>query len=154
MSTIVKSNDWRGVPCTMRYKGSLKPVLVGDVVSGDEAKDETIIKGGQAPHKEGSTGYVTTNDGSFYVDTVGARWVPDFEPNAWAVMIRCTKKVMNMTTGKKEWEDWSQATSYSIEHHGDDVAYLMAHGRARLLEQYHSDQECFVKAVHDLHFED
>jgi len=131
MSTIVKSNDWRGVPCTMRYKGSLKPVLVGDVVSGDEAKDETIIKGGQAPHKEGSTGYVTLNDGSFYVDTVGARWVPDFEPNAWAVMIRCTKKVMNMTT-----------------------AYLMAHGRARLLEQYHSDQECFVKAVHDLHFED
>ena len=87
MSTIVKSNDWRGVPCTMRYRGSLKPVLVGDVVSGDEAKDETIIKGGQAPHKEGSTGYVTTNDGSFYVDTVGARWVPDFEPKSWCVFV-------------------------------------------------------------------
>ena len=83
MSDIVTSTDWRGVPCTMRYSNpNGKPVLVGDVTAG-----ENVIRGGQAPHKEGSTGYVSTDRGSFYVGTVDAYWDPDYEPKNWCVFV-------------------------------------------------------------------
>lgn len=82
MKTIITSTDWRGVPCTMRYDASLQPVCKGEVTEGG-----SIIEGGQAPHKEGSTGYVTTDKGSYYVGTVNARWVADFEPKSWAVYV-------------------------------------------------------------------
>lgn len=147
MKQIITDTNWRGVPCTMRYDGSLQPVCKGEVTKGG-----SIIEGGTAPHKESSTGYVTTDKGSYYVGTVNARWVEDFEPNAWAVMVRYKKKVVNMTTGKKEWDTWGQAGSYSIEHYGDDDAYLMAHGKARLLERYDSNNECYVKAVFEEDF--
>lgn len=80
---LIQSNDWRGVPCTMRYSNpNGKPVLVGDVTAG-----ENVIRGGQAPHKEGSTGYVSTDRGSFYVGTVNAYWDPDYEPKNWCVFV-------------------------------------------------------------------
>lgn len=140
MKTIITDTNWRGVPCTLRYTDSLKPVCEGDKFG------ESQVVGGRAPHKESSTGYMTyANGDSRYVH--GCRWVEDFEPNAWAVMARYTKKVVNLTTGKKEWDTWSQASSYSIEHFGDDEAYLMAHGKARLIERYDSNYECHVKAV-------
>jgi len=83
MSELIQSNDWRGVPCTMRYSNpNGKPVLVGDVTAG-----ENVIRGGQAPHKEGSTGYVSTDRGSFYVGTVNAYWDPDYEPKNWCVFV-------------------------------------------------------------------
>jgi len=83
MSELVTSTDWRGVPCTMRYSNpNGKPVLVGDVTAG-----ENVIRGGIAPHKEGSTGYVTTDQGSYYVGTVNAYWDPDFKPKGWAVFV-------------------------------------------------------------------
>ena len=83
MSELVTSTDWRGVPCTMRYSNpNGKPVLVGDMGSGG-----SVIRGGQAPHKEGSTGYVSTDRGSYYVGTVNAYWDPDFEPKSWAVFV-------------------------------------------------------------------
>ena len=83
MSELVTSTDWRGVPCTMRYSNpNGKPVLVGDVAAG-----ENVIRGGQAPHKDGSTGYVSTDRGSFYVGTVGAYWDPDYEPKNWCVFV-------------------------------------------------------------------
>ena len=83
MSELIQSNDWRGVSCTMRYSNPKgKPVLVGDVTEG-----ENVIRGGQAPHKEGSTGYVSTDRGSYYVGTVNAYWDPDYEPKNWCVFV-------------------------------------------------------------------
>lgn len=81
MTKTIKSTDWRGVPCTMTYQNG-EPVQVGDLTD-----DGSEIKGGQAPHKEGSTGFVTLTCGSYYVGTIGARWVPDFEPKSWAVYV-------------------------------------------------------------------
>lgn len=145
MKQIITDTNWRGVPCTLRYTDSLKPVCEGDSFG------ESQVVGGRAPHKESSTGYMTyANGDSFYVN--GCRWVEDFEPNAWSVMVRYKKKIVNMTTGKKEWDTWGFAGSYSIEHYGDDDAYLMAHGKARLLEQYDSNNECRVKAVFEEDF--
>lgn len=142
MKTIITDTNWRGVPCTMRYDGSLRPVCKGDRTEGG-----SVIEGGTAPHKESSTGYVTTDKGSYYVGTAGARWVEDFEPNAWAVMCRVSKK------GRRPAGEWEEEYTYSIERNGDDEAYLMAHGRARLLER-NPDLECFVKATRDSLFED
>jgi hypothetical protein len=147
MKQLITDTNWRGVPCTLRYNDSLKPVCEGDMFG------ESQVVGGSAPHKESSTGYMLYANGDRrYVN--GCRWVEDFEPNAYAVMVRYKKKVMNMTTGKKEWDTWGQAGSYSIEHCGDDEAYLMAHGKARLIEMYDSNNECHVKAVLDPHFQD
>jgi hypothetical protein len=82
MTNTIKSTDWRGVPCTMVYTASGESVKVGDKTDGG-----SVVEGGQAPHKDGSTGYVSTDRGSYYVGTVGARWVPDFEPKSWAVYV-------------------------------------------------------------------
>jgi len=132
---IITDTNWRGVPCTLRYSGSLKPVCVGDLMGGRP------VVGGTAPHKESSTGYMTFEPyESRYVN--GCRWVEDYEPNAWAVMCRTKKK------GRKVAGEWEEEYTFSIEHHGDSVAYLMAHGRARLLE-FNPDLDCFVKAVDD-----
>ena len=145
MKTIIKSTNWRGVPCTLRYDNSLKPVCEGDMIG------ESRIVGGSAPHKEGSTGYMSYENGdSRYVHE--CHWIEDFVPNAYAVMARYKKKVMNMTTRKKEWDTWSQVGSYSFEMFGEDQAYLMAHGRARLLERYDHDNEAHVKAILDPHY--
>jgi len=147
MKQLITDTNWRGVPCTLRYNDSLKPVCEGDMFG------ESQVVGGSAPHKESSTGYMLYANGDrFYVNR--CRWVEDFEPNAYAVMVRYKKKVMNMTTGKKERDTWGQAGSYSIEHCGDDEAYLMAHGKARLIEMYDSNNECHVKAVLDPHYQD
>ena len=140
MKTIITDTNWRGVPCTLRYSDSLKPVCEGDMFG------ESQVVGGRAPHKESSTGYMTyANGDSRYVH--GCRWVEDFEPNAWAVMCRVTKK------GRRPAGEWEEEYTYSIERNGDDEAYLMAHGRARLLER-NPDLECFVKATRDPLFED
>lgn len=140
MKTIITDTNWRGVPCTLRYNQSLKPVCVGDQFG------ENQVVGGRAPHKESSTGYMTyANGDSFYVN--GCYWIEDFEPNAWAVMCRVTKK------GRRPAGEWEEEYTYSIERNGDDEAYLMAHGRARLLER-NPDLECFVKATRDPLFED
>jgi hypothetical protein len=102
---------------------------------------ESMVMGGTAPHKESSTGYMRyANDDSRYVN--GCRWVEDFDPNAWAVMCRVSKK------GRRPAGEWQEEYTYSIERNGDDEAYLMAHGRARLLER-NPDLECFVKATRD-----
>jgi hypothetical protein len=82
MTNTIKSTDWRGVPCTMVYTASGEPVKVGGKTDGG-----SVVEGGQAPHKDGSTGYVSTDRGSYYVGTIGARWVPDFEPKSWAVYV-------------------------------------------------------------------
>lgn len=140
MKTIITDTNWRGVPCTLRYSDSLKPVCEGDMFG------ESQVVGGTAPHKEASTGYMTyANGDSFYVN--GCRWVEDFEPNAWAVMCRVSKK------GRRPAGEWEEEYTFSIERNGDDEAYLMAHGRARLLER-NPDLECFVKATRDPLFED
>ena len=140
MKTIITDTNWRGVPCTMRYTDSLKPVCEGDMIG------HGMVMGGRAPHKESSTGYMTyANGDSRYVN--GCRWVEDFEPNAWAVMCRIKKK------GRKAASDWEEEYTYSIERHGDDEAYLMAEGRSRLLER-NPDLECYVKAVREPLFED
>lgn len=132
---LIKDTNWRGVPCTLRYSGSLKPVCVGDVFS------TRAVVGGSAPHKESSTGYMTFESGERnYVH--GCTWVEDYEPNAWAVMFRTKKK------GRKAAGEWKEEYTFSIEHHGDSGAYLMAHGRARLIE-FDCDLDCFVKAVDD-----
>ena len=135
MKTIITDTYWRGVPCTLRYSDSLKPVCEGDMFG------ESMVMGGTAPHKESSTGYMRyANDDSRYVN--GCRWVEDFDPNAWAVMCRVSKK------GRRPAGEWQEEYTYSIERNGDDEAYLMAHGRARLLER-NPDLECFVKATRD-----
>ena len=135
MKTVITDTNWRGVPCTLRYADSLKPVCEGDMFG------ESMVMGGSAPHKEGSTGYMTyANGDSRYVH--GCRWVEDFDPNAWAVMCRIKKK------GRKAASDWEEEYTYSIESHGDTSAYLMAHGRARLLE-FNSQLECYVKATRE-----
>ena len=140
MKTIITDTNWRGVPCTLRYNNSLKPVCVGDQFG------ENQVVGGRAPHKESSTGYMTyANGDSFYVN--GCHWIEDFDPNAWAVMCRVSKK------GRRPAGEWEEEYTYSIERNGDDEAYLMAHGRARLLER-NPDLECFVKATRDPLFED
>ena len=140
MKTIITDTNWRGVPCTLRYTDSLKPVCEGDMFG------ESQVVGGRAPHKESSTGYMTyANGDSRYVH--GCRWVEDFDPNAWAVMCRVSKK------GRRPAGEWEEEYTYSIERNGDDEAYLMAHGRARLLER-NPDLECYVKATRDPLFED
>ena len=140
MKTIITDTNWRGVPCTLRYTDSLKPVCEGDKFG------ESQVVGGTAPHKEGSTGYMRyANGDSRYVN--GCRWVEDFEPNAWAVMCRVTKK------GRRPAGEWEEEYTYSIERNGDDEAYLMAHGRARLLER-NPDLECTIKATREPLFED
>ena len=140
MKTIITDTNWRGVPCTLRYTDSLKPVCEGDMFG------ESMVMGGTAPHKESSTGYMTyANGDSRYVN--GCRWVEDFDPNAWAVMCRVSKK------GRRPAGEWEEEYTYSIERNGDDEAYLMAHGRARLLER-NPDLECYVKATRDPLFED
>jgi hypothetical protein len=58
MTNTIKSTDWRGVPCTMVYTASGEPVKVGDKTDGG-----SVVEGGQAPHKDGSTGYVSTDRG-------------------------------------------------------------------------------------------
>jgi hypothetical protein len=116
MSELVTSTDWRGVPCTMRYSNpNGKPVLVGDVTAG-----ENVIRGGQAPHKEGSTGYVNTDRGSYYVGTVNAYWDPDFEPKNWCVFVN---------DEPYWWVDYNEP-----------LGYLAAHGVASFHDGY-------VKAV-------
>ena len=143
---IIKDTNWRGVPCTLRYSGSLKPVCVGDKF------DNLEVTGGRAPHKADSSGYMSYKDHrETYVN--GCYWDEDFEPNAWVVMLRYKKKVVNPTTGKKERDTWSQAGAYSIDYHGDDYAFLMAHGKARVIERYNSNNECYVKAVHEPDFD-
>lgn len=140
MKAIITDTNWRGVPCTLRYDGSLKPVCEGDMFG------ESMVMGGRAPHKESSTGYMTyANGDSRYVN--GCRWVEDYDPNAWAVMCRIKKK------GRKAASEWEEEYTYSIESNGDTAAYLMAHGRARLLE-FNPDLECFVKAVREPLYED
>lgn len=137
---IITDTNWRGVPCTLRYNNSLKPVCVGDQFG------ENQVVGGQAPHKESSTGYMTyANGDSRYVH--GCHWIEDFEPNVWAVELRYKKKIVNEVTGKKQWDTWGQVCAYSISHCGDEEAFLMAHGKARLLERYDSNNECHVKAA-------
>ena len=143
---IITDTNWRGVPCTLRYDNSLKPVCVGDKFGSLE------VVSGEAPHKPGSSGYMSYKGGQRYY-AHGAHWVEDFEPNAWAVMLRYKKKIVNPATGKKERDTWSQAGAYSIDHYGDDVAFLMAHGKARVIERYDSDNECYVKAVHEPDFD-
>lgn len=137
---IITDENWRGVPCTLRYNNSLKPVCVGDQFEGLK------VIGGRAPHKANSSGYMSY-EGHRDTYVHGCHWVEDFEPNAWAVMCRYKKKVMNTTTGKKEWDTWGQAGSYSIEYYGDNDAFLMAHGKARLIERFDLNNECHVKAV-------
>ena len=123
MSELVTSTDWRGVPCTMRYSNpNGKPVLVGDVTEG-----ENVIRGGQAPHKEGSTGYVSTDRGSYYVGTVNAYWDPDFEPNNWCVFVA--------PYGSDEYE------AYWWVDYKEPLGYLAALGVASM----HSN--AYIKAV-------
>ena len=117
MKTIITSTDWRGVPCTMRY-ASGKPVCEGDIVG------ESIITGGAAPHKQGSTGYVHTDRGQYYVGTVDAHWVPEYEPHNWAVY------VARKPRGKKEPE-WQ--IHWWVDYN-EPLGYLAAHGAARLME--------------------
>jgi hypothetical protein len=123
MSEVVTSTDWRGVPCTMRYSSPKgKPVLVGDVTAG-----ENVIRGGQAPHKEGSTGYVSTDRGSYYVGTVNAYWDPDFEPKNWCVFVA--------PYGSDEYE------AYWWVDYKEPLGYLAALGVASM----HSN--AYIKAV-------
>ena len=123
MSEVVTSTDWRGVPCTMRYSNPKgKPVLVGDVTEG-----ENVIRGGQAPHKEGSTGYVSTDRGSHYVGTVNAYWDPDFEPKNWCVFVA--------PYGSDEYE------AYWWVDYKEPLGYLAALGVASM----HSN--AYIKAV-------
>ena len=123
MSELVTSTDWRGVPCTMRYSNpNGKPVLVGDVTEG-----ENVIHGGQAPHKEGSTGYVSTDRGSYYVGTVNAYWDPDFEPKNWCVFVA--------PYGSDEYE------AYWWVDYKEPLGYLAALGVASM----HSN--AYIKAV-------
>jgi len=123
MSEVVTSTDWRGVPCTMRYSSPKgKPVLVGDVTAG-----ENVIRGGQAPHKEGSTGYVSTDRGSYYVGTVDAYWDPDFEPKNWCVFVA--------PYGSDEYE------AYWWVDYKEPLGYLAALGVASM----HSN--AYIKAV-------
>jgi len=120
---LIQSNDWRGVPCTMRYSSPKgKPVLVGDVTAG-----ENVIRGGQAPHKEGSTGYVSTDRGSYYVGTVNAYWDPDFEPKNWCVFVA--------PYGSDEYE------AYWWVDYKEPLGYLAALGVASM----HSN--AYIKAV-------
>lgn len=123
MSELITCEDWRGVPCTMRYSNPKgKPVLVGDVTEG-----ETVITGGQAPHKEGSTGYVNTDRGSYYVGTVSAYWDPDFEPKNWCVFVA--------PYGSDEYE------AYWWVDYKEPLGYLAALGVASM----HSN--AYIKAV-------
>lgn len=116
MGKLVKGTDWRGVPCTMKYTNpNGKPVLVGDVLESG-----SVVTGGMAPHKDGSTGYISTDHGSYYVGTASARWVPDFEPKSWAVFVN---------DDPIWWVDYDEP-----------LGYLAAHGVA-------SFQDGYVKAV-------
>jgi hypothetical protein len=136
---IIKDTNWRGVPCTLRYNNSLKPVCVGDKF------DSLEVVGGAAPHKPGSSGYMHYTGGQrYYVN--GAHWVEDYEPNAWAAMCRRKKK------GRKAASDWEKVSTFSIPYYGEDKARLMAHGRARLIE-YNPDMECHVKATRETQFD-
>jgi hypothetical protein len=122
MGELIKSEDWRGVPCTMKYtKPAGKPVLVGDRVG------DSVIEGGQAPHKEGSTGYVSTDRGSYYVGTVNAQWVADFEPQNWCVFVA--------PYGSDEYE------AYWWVDYKEPLGYLAALGVASM----HSN--AYIKAV-------
>lgn len=139
MKTIITDTNWRGVPCTLRYNDSLKPVCEGDMFG------ESMVMGGSAPHKAASTGYMTyANGDSRYVN--GCRWVEDFEPNAWAVMYRRKKK------GRKAASEWEKEYTFSIPFYGDYEAWLMAHGQARLIE-WNPDAECHVKATLETRFD-
>jgi len=107
----------------MRYSSPKgKPVLVGDVTAG-----ENVIRGGQAPHKEGSTGYVSTDRGSYYVGTVNAYWDPDFEPKNWCVFVA--------PYGSDEYE------AYWWVDYKEPLGYLAALGVASM----HSN--AYIKAV-------
>ena len=132
---IITDENWRGVPCTLRYNNSLKPVCGGDQFEGLK------VIGGRAPHKANSSGYMSY-EGHRETYVHGCHWVEDYEPNAWAVMLRTKRK------GRRPEGQWEQDYSFSIDYHGDDRAYLMAHGRARLIE-FDPALDCFVKAVED-----
>lgn len=141
---IITDTNWRGVPCTLRYDDSLKPVCVGDMFGGSP------VVGGTAPHKPSSTGYMTYEPyESRYVH--GCRWVEDYTPTHWATLVRYSKRVRNMTTGKMEWDKWSQAAAFPIAVYGDDESYLMAEGKARIMERWDSCNITRVVAV-DEHF--
>lgn len=59
----VTSEDWSGKTRTLVHEGTGKPVTVGETVT-DFRGDKATVTGGEAPHKQGSTGrvYVKQNE--------------------------------------------------------------------------------------------
>jgi hypothetical protein len=71
----MKAFNYIGQLLTLVHEGDeTKEVQVGNRIEDFRGKTHTVLSG-DAPHKPGSTGYVNTNYGSFYVSVLNLKWV-------------------------------------------------------------------------------